>query len=70
MAWAVDEKCAAAPPTPVPGFETTLAQAVAGCVPGCSGNVLPGAPGSASATAAVATINAALAKVATTKRLS
>ena len=71
MAWAVEEKCApAVPPTPVPGFVTTVPQAVAGFVPGCSGNVLPGAPESANATAAVAIMNAALAKIATERRLS
>ena len=71
MAWAVEEKCApAVPPTPVPGFVTTVPQAVAGFVPGCSGKVEPGAPGSASATAAVAIINAALAKIATARLLN
>jgi hypothetical protein len=70
IACAVDEKCAAAPPTPVPGFETIVVQAVAGFVPGCSGNVFPGAPGSADATAAVAIVNAALARVATARRPS
>src|SRR6266542_670508 len=43
MAWAVGERCAPdAPPTPVPGFETIVAHAAAGFVPGCPGNVAPG----------------------------
>jgi hypothetical protein len=63
MAWPVGEMCAPeAPPTrPVPGFEMRFTQAVVGFVPGCSGKVVPGAPGSANATAAVAVISAAVA---------
>jgi hypothetical protein len=35
--------------TPVPVFAPTATQAVATCVPGCSGKVAPGAPASANA---------------------
>jgi hypothetical protein len=34
---------------PIPGLVVTVVQAVWTWVPGCSGNVVPGAPGSANA---------------------
>ena len=71
MTWAVGEMCAPeAPPTrPVPGFVMRLTQAVVGFDPGCSGNVVPGAPGSANATTAVAVISAAVAMIPMVRRL-
>jgi hypothetical protein len=67
MAPPIGEMCRPeAPPTrPVPGFEMRFAQAVAGFDPGCSGNVVPGAPGSANATEAIANMSAVLTKIPT-----
>src|SRR5215210_7926551 len=43
-----------------PGFERSAAQPAWGWLPGCSGNVVPGAPGSASAGLAVSASTAML----------
>src|SRR4030095_10292476 len=54
--------------TPVPAFVFTASQAVMTCAFGCSGNVLPGGPGSADAGAAATATDSPTAAAAAIRR--